>query len=119
VFHSLFIRVRRESKRCGRGGAKFGLVQKLPKQSVSLTSEIIFILLPSFVLARRVCSATAPHMPGTIIPCAVFQRTGTVCADTPGSSKAAPAAATRIQDPAHYQLEARRAVLKCVASLFS
>jgi hypothetical protein len=48
-------------------------------------------------------------------PCAVFQRTGPAGAGSP----AAPAAAARIQDPVHYQLEARRAMLKCIAGLFT
>ena len=42
----------------------------------------------------------------------------------PGSSKAAPdatplSATTRIQDAGHYQLESRRAMLKCIARLFT
>jgi|APGre2960657505_1045072.scaffolds.fasta_scaffold20093_4 hypothetical protein len=53
------------------------------------------------------------------MPCAVFPRTGPASAGAPGSSNAAPAAATGIQDPAHYQLEARRAMLTCVKALFT
>jgi len=59
-------------------------------------------------------SSANPH-----IPCAVFQRTCPASAGAPGSSKAGPAAATRIQHPVHYQLAARRTMLTYVAALFN